>query len=474
MRRTISYAASAAIVAGLLTAAPATATTSTPTPDRLAVSAVVPAATVAANARVRRVLPKRIAASRPLGTNRAVRVVDLTTMSVLHRSRDRVPMRGASTTKLATAVTTLSLFDPADRPWATTVVTGRGPREVVLVAGGDPMLTSSQLRALAQRTARTLAPVIAPAPIPPTDPEPDPDPTTTATPTPTPTPDPEPRQITVSVRVDDTLYPSPTRARGWPSHYLPWVVAPVRPLVRDLRAGWDTSADTARYFSEQLGIALRTRLETRTDITVLTRYRGRLEAPDGAQEISRFAGNSVGAALRWMLLVSDNDVAEMLFRNNAIGLGRRPTWPGARLASTERLASLGVDVRDWLLYDGSGVSRADRLTARGLVSLLRVAQSPRHPELHALRGYLPVSGVSGTLDDAYGRYATAPTRCARGKVQAKTGTLFDTVGLAGYATGSDGRLRAFAVLVNNPRFPYPKLTVRRAVDRIPATLTGCF
>jgi D-alanyl-D-alanine carboxypeptidase/D-alanyl-D-alanine-endopeptidase (penicillin-binding protein 4) len=278
----------------------------------------------------------------------------------------------------------------------------------------------------------------------------------------------------VSVRVDDTLYPVPMRATGWPSHYVPWVVTPVRPLVRDLRAGWDTSADTARYFAEQLGIALRARLAQRTDVTVATRYRGRLEAPEGAVELGRFAGNTVGAALRWMLLVSDNDVAEMLFRNNALALGRRPTWPGARRASTERLASLGIDVRDWSLYDGSGVSRADRLTARGLVSLLRVAQSPAHPELHALRGYLPVAGVSGTLDDAYGRYATAPTRCARGKVFAKTGTLFDTVALAGYAQGRDGRLKAFAVMVNNKAFRWPKLTVRRSVDRVAATLTGCY
>jgi serine-type D-Ala-D-Ala carboxypeptidase/endopeptidase (penicillin-binding protein 4) len=467
MRRTMSATVSIALAVALLTAAPVAATTSAPTPERVEASSVVPAATVAANARIRRVLPDRVAASKPLGTNRAVQVADLATRTVLYRSRSLVPMRGASTTKLATAVTTLSLFGTADQPWPTTVVTGRGPREVVLVAGGDPMLTSAQLRSLARRTALALVPTLPPAPAPP-------DPAPTATPSPTPSPTPEPSQITVSVRVDDTLYPAPMPARGWPSHYLPWVVSPVRPLVRDLRAGWDTSADAARYFSEQLGVALRTRLASRTDVVVSTRYRGRLEAPEGAQEISRFLGNSVGAALRWMLLVSDNDVAEMLFRNNAIALGRRPTWPGARLASTERLASLGVNVRDWLLYDGSGVSRADRLTARGLVSLLRVAQSPKRPELHALRGYLPVAGISGTLDDAYGRYATAPTRCARGQVFAKTGTLYDTVALAGYAQGSDGRLKAFAVLVNNPRFPYPKLTVRRAVDRIPATLTGCF
>lgn len=473
MRRPLSIAVAVVGVAALLSAPPAAADSVTPSPSsatRATTTAAVPAATVAANARIARLLPGRVERAAPLGRNRAISVQDLLTRRSLYRTRNALPMRGASTTKLATAVTTLSAHDIEDR-FPTTVVAGRSVREVVLVAGGDPLLTSAQLRWLAQRTARRIAPVVAPAP------QPDPTPSPTPDPTPSPSttaPDPAPLQVTVSVRVDDTLYPTPMRATGWPSHYVPWVVSPVRPLVRDLRAGWDTSADAARYFADQLGVALRNRLGARTDVVVSTRYRGRLEAPDGAQELARFVGNTVGAALRWMLLVSDNDVAEMLYRNNAIALGRRPTWPGARRASTERLAALGVDVREWLLYDGSGVSRADRVTSRGLVSLLRIAASPAHPELNPLRGYLPVAGVSGTLDSRYGRYDTTPTSCARGLISAKTGTLYDTVGLAGYALGRDGQLKAFAVLVNNRAFPYSKLRVRRAVDRVAATLTGCY
>ena len=70
--------------------------------------------------------------------------------------------------------------------------------------------------------------------------------------------------------------------------------------------------------------------------------------------------------------------------------------------------------------------------------------------------------------------STSPTICARGRVFAKTGTLFDTVGLAGYAVGSDGRLKTFAVLVHRSGETYSKLTVRRSVDRIAATATGCY
>ena len=52
--------------------------------------------------------------------------------------------------------------------------------------------------------------------------------------------------------------------------------------------------------------------------------------------------------------------------------------------------------------------------------------------------------------------------------------MFDTIGLAGYARGTDGRLKAFAVLVHRSGETYSKLTVRQSVDRVAATATGCY
>ena len=97
--------------------------------------------------------------------------------------------------------------------------------------------------------------------------------------------------------------------------------------------------------------------------------------------------------------------------------------------------------------------------------------SPSHPKLLPLRGYLPVGGRSGTLAS---RYATAPTRCAAGKVFAKTGTLHDAIALAGYALGRDGRLRVFAVLDVPRESVFTPNQTRVAVDRVPTTLTGCW
>jgi serine-type D-Ala-D-Ala carboxypeptidase/endopeptidase (penicillin-binding protein 4) len=452
-RRRAVLALTAATV--LLCSSPAyAATTPDPAPaasaprssDRTAEAA----ATAAADARIVRLLPSRFLRPAPIAasTAKGALVVDPVNGTTLYRYNDAASLRGASTTKLATAVTTLRVLGTSTR-FPTVVVGGRTIREIVLVAGGDPLLSSSQLLRLARSTAAVLATRVPAAP-------------TTAPATPTP--------FRISVRVDDSRFPAATLAPGWPSTYQPGVVSPVRALKRDLRHSSDTSKDAAAYFAGQVGVALKALLAARTDLNAYAAYDGRLVAPAGATEIARFAGNTSGAALAWMLKVSDNDVAEMLFRNNAVARGVTPTWAGARANEMRELAALGVDTRGWAIYDGSGVSRYDRLTPRGLVSLLRLAISPEHPELSPLPGWLPVAGVSGTLSS---RYSTSPTICARGKVFAKTGTLRDAIGLAGYATAADGRPRIFAVMVaRNPS--YTPLATRRAVDLVPTTLTGCY
>ena len=403
----------------------------------------------ALDARSTALLPGRIAAAPPLRGAHAVLAVDPVTGATLFTAAAATPMRGASTTKLATAATTLLVQGTTTR-WATRVVAGRNARAVVLVAGGDPLLTSGQLASLAKATAAVLVTRVPAAPLTPTAP---------------------PTRVGFAVTVDDTLYAPPTLAPGWPAAYLPDVVSPVRPLVRDLQHHGDTTLDAASYFSAQLSAALTAAVATRHDVVVFARLNGRLTASPSATQLAAFRGNTSGAALAHMLLVSDNDTAERLFRNNALALGKPATWAGASAAETATLAQAGVDVRGFALYDGSGVSRSDRVTARGLVSLLRLAMSPSHPKLLPLRGYLPVGGRSGTLAS---RYATAPTRCAAGKVFAKTGTLHDAIALAGYALGRDGRLRVFAVLDVPRESVFTPNQTRVAVDGIPTTLTGCW
>ena len=79
--------------------------------------------------------------------------------------------------------------------------------------------------------------------------------------------------------------------------------------------------------------------------------------------------------------------------------------------------------------------------------------------------------MSGTLAPHYLRFVTNPTRCAAGLIQAKTGSLTGVISLSGFARGADGRVKLFSFLLN--RVP-STLTTRRAVDRLAATVTGCW
>ncbi|MGI5193995.1 D-alanyl-D-alanine carboxypeptidase [Streptomyces sp. CA-288835] len=103
----------------------------------------------------------------------------------------------ASNTKLATATAALTVLGP-DHRFTTRVVYGDGT--LTLTGGGDRVLTTDDLSALAKTAADGLSAA---------------------------------GLTSVKVRVDDSLFPEPALATGWTDGYFPDVVSPVRPLVVD-------------------------------------------------------------------------------------------------------------------------------------------------------------------------------------------------------------------------------------------------
>lgn len=335
----------------------------------------------------------------------------------------------ASTVKIVTAVTALQSFGPAHR-FRTRAMTGDRPNRVVLVGGGDPSLSRADLRKLARRTAARL-----------TD-----------------------QGVTrARVQVDDSLFPAPSNATGWRSTYTISDVSPVRALVVDQHRGWDTAMHAGQVFAQQLkAVGIRSSV----------RKVARAERPVGSRRLASVYGDAVAAQVAGMLKSSDNDVAEGLHRLVALQQGLPATWDGAARAQVDVLAGLGVTLEPGSLVDGSGLSRSNRLRAAEVVAVLRTAFDPARPDLAVLRsGMLAVAGVDGTLGARYLRYVTSPTRCAVGLVEAKTGSLRGAIALSGLALGADGRVKAFSFLLN--RVP-STLTTRRAVDRLAATVTGCY
>ncbi|WP_435005316.1 D-alanyl-D-alanine carboxypeptidase/D-alanyl-D-alanine endopeptidase [Tundrisphaera lichenicola] len=119
----------------------------------------------------------------------------------------------------------------------------------------------------------------------------------------------------------------------------------------------------------------------------------------------------------------------------------------------EILAGLGLDLKSISFGGGAGGSRADLVTPRATVMLLRAMMA--RPDFPAYDAALPVLGRDGTLVKA-----VAPESPARGHVRAKTGTYWVDDGLngravltskalAGYLETASGRKLAFAFFLNN-------------------------
>jgi D-alanyl-D-alanine carboxypeptidase/D-alanyl-D-alanine-endopeptidase (penicillin-binding protein 4) len=390
----------------------------------LAVGSGTPAQAAPATPSERKVAAKlafRITAE-ALGRNTAAMVIDAPTGRVIWSRRATSGLMPASVAKLSTALTAIDVLGPKYR--VKTRVTRRpGSGLVFLVGGGDPLLTSGAVVGLAERSAAGLR---------------------------------RANVRRVAVRVDDSLFPRPTRSAGWKKSYYPHEVAPVRALIVNQRERMDTGIDAGRTFASAL----------RTNGIRVTSVR-RKQRPAGTSTIASHTSAGLNIWLKRMLLVSDNDIAENVLRLAAVGAGKRPTWTNARAVRNAVLARHGIT--GLKLYDGSGLSRKDRMTAEGTARLLRVlyTNSQRNDVIAAL----PVAGRTGTLKAGYHRFTSKPASCARGDVQAKTGTLDDAAALAGVATTSWGRDRIFVILENGK----PSNTrVKKALDGLAATVVGCY
>lgn len=155
---------------------------------------------------------------------------------------------------------------------------------------------------------------------------------------------------------------------------------------------------------------------------------------------------------RLVLKVSHNLQASTLPLLVAAKHGQRTLAEGL-MRQHDFLAKAGVDVETISFGGAAGGHAADFVTPRATVRLLRYMST--RDDFARYREALPVLGVDGTLAKAVGEKSRA-----RGKVQAKTGTLFwnnvmngsellTSKALAGYLTTTAGRQLAFAAFVNN-------------------------
>jgi D-alanyl-D-alanine carboxypeptidase/D-alanyl-D-alanine-endopeptidase (penicillin-binding protein 4) len=190
-------------------------------------------------------------------------------------------------------------------------------------------------------------------------------------------------------------------------------------------------------------------------------------APE-AQEIASVHGAPLSQVVQYVLEVSDNEGAEVLARQVAVAEHRPASFTGAARAVVGVLTRLGIDLTGDRVYDGSGLSRQDRLTPQTLLSVIGTASSEEHPGLRTVVADLPVAGFTGSL--AY-RFQTAD-KAGLGMVRAKTGTLTGVHGLTGTVTTRDGSVLSFVAIADRVALRNT-LAARDLVDRMAAALAGC-
>ncbi|HEY2326408.1 MAG TPA: D-alanyl-D-alanine carboxypeptidase/D-alanyl-D-alanine-endopeptidase [Gaiellaceae bacterium] len=180
-------------------------------------------------------------------------------------------------------------------------------------------------------------------------------------------------------------------------------------------------------------------------------------APADATILGTVFSRPLTAVLKTMNTHSNNFIAEEILKDlGAEAAGAGTTAAGVHVVLAD-LGAAGIPLTGVRLYDGSGLSADDRLTARAIAGLLLAIW--RDPVLRTpVFNSLPVAGETGTLEDRL------QFRPARGAVRAKTGTTDLATALSGYVR----RQYAFAVLDNG--YPVSWNASRLAQDRFAMTL----
>lgn len=151
------------------------------------------------------------------------------------------------------------------------------------------------------------------------------------------------------------------------------------------------------------------------------------------------ASPPLSTMLRDMNFFSNNVMARQIYLN----LSQTPQHPASLDQSAQEvhqiLQAAGLSDRNIVMGNGSGLSRATRVSAQELGRLLVVAS--RNPAFYAS---LPRIGLEGTVK----KRLTNTDMVGRGRM--KTGTLNDVRAIAGYIDGRSGKRYAVVSIFDHP------------------------
>ncbi len=386
-------------------------------------------------------------------SGRAITVRDALTDEHLIDIRADEPLIPASTTKLLSAAAIMAVLPP-DVTFATQVVQGEGPTEIVIVAGGDQLLAGGRGKStrvagraglidLAEDTAEAL----------------------------------EDQGVTERVEVFlDTSYAegslvAPDWTDFWVENGFAGRISMLaleedRALPYD-PAPRDPAQSAARAFEQAL-------IDEGVDVRVA--QDGDVERVEGASSATGSVLAEVESAplrdvLALALTTSDNAMIEQLTRQAAVASGVDTDQDAVNAWVLSALSDYyELDTDGAVLADTSGLSAGTMLPMRLVADVVVNGASGRYPSLQSVLTGLPIAAYSGTLADRFVQDSAAP---GRGVVRAKTGSLPSVTSLAGTITTLDGRLLVFALSLNDVGSGGAAVEARAVVDALVAQFAGC-
>ena len=168
--------------------------------------------------------------------------------------------------------------------------------------------------------------------------------------------------------------------------------------------------------------------------------------PKNARLLARAFSPDLVEIIRDINKYSNNTMAQQLFLS--LGAQYRTDADGDDAKAAQRvvrqwLAKKGITAPHLIMENGSGLSRAERVSAREMANLLEAAwKSPYAAEFISS---LPLTGKDGTMRKRLKGTAMA------GEAHIKTGTLNTVRAIAGFSRDSNGNTWAVVAILNDPR-----------------------
>ena len=182
------------------------------------------------------------------------------------------------------------------------------------------------------------------------------------------------------------------------------------------------------------------------------------KVPGNAKEVLDFESLPLWQIVWGLNKFSNNFVADQIMKKlGAEAWGAPGTMQKGVTALGDVLEDIGISRKSYIIRDGSGLNRKTRVTPQQVVTVLKAA----HTDFEISSEFVASLGVAGEDGTLRRRLNSSSTR---GNFRAKTGSLDGVNSLAGYTSLSNGEVVAFAIILNDPRIKYGRMT--GWVDRI--------